>query len=290
LIKYIILSSRPKQWIKSALIAVVPIISGEFLKFGLLQYLKLVLAILSFILLSSAIYFLNDLKDINYDRLHSSKSKRPIASGKIPKSIVIICAIIFIFIAQLIGIFVAQNLFYLQLTYLLINVSYIVAVRNIPFWEMIAITTGFIIRGAVGVVFVNSNPSYFFYIIIFSIAFTIICAKRLGEISSESTNKRKVISSYTRELMSGCIIIATSFSIVMYTLFIFSSTTKRDDNYLSNVMFYLTIIPFFIIVLEIMKIALSGKSEIVEEIYLKNLFLYINFLILIIIYLIAVFI
>lgn len=290
MIKFIVQSSRPKQWIKSALIAVVPIISGEFIKWNYLQYFQLFSAIISFIILSSAIYFLNDLKDINYDKVHSTKSKRPIASGRIPKSTVIISATVFIFIALFIGKLLEQNLFYLQLTYLFVNISYIYVLRDIPFWEIIAITISFIIRAATGAVFVNSGPSYFFYSVIFSIAFTVISSKRLGEMSSKNINKRKVISSYTKELISACIIISVSLGIIMYILFIFSPTINRNNNNISNILFNLTIIPYLIIMLEVMKMALSGKSEIVEEIYLKNPFLHINFLILVITYMTAVFI
>jgi decaprenyl-phosphate phosphoribosyltransferase len=155
---------------------VVPIISGEFMKWTTFQYLQLFFGIASFIILASAIYFLNDIHDINLDRAHPSKSNRPIPSGKITKPTALIWTTIYLITALSIGRLVDQQLFNLQVIYLAISVSYIYVTKLIPYWEMISISTGFIIRSAAGAVFVNTKPSYFFYSIIFSTAFTIVCA------------------------------------------------------------------------------------------------------------------
>ena len=286
LIRYIIQSSRPKQWIKSSLLVIVPIISGEFIKWTTFQYLQLFFAIVSFIILASAIYFLNDLHDINLDRAHPSKSNRPIPSGKITKSTALIGTIIYLITALSIGRLVDQQLFNLQVVYLAISISYIYVTKFIPYWEMISISTGFIIRSAAGAVFVNTKPSYFFYSIIFSTAFTIVCAKRLGEIRGSNILKRNVISHYSKELLSGCIIIATSSSIALYVFFILFSENKTSSN-LSQIIFNATLVPFVIIVLEIMKMALSGASEIIEDIYSKNSLILINFFLLFLMYMAA---
>jgi decaprenyl-phosphate phosphoribosyltransferase len=288
LIKNILQSSRPKQWIKSLLLMVVPIISGEIINWTAIQYLRLFLGVLSFIFLASAIYFLNDLKDINLDRSHPSKSNRPIPSGKITKLTALIWITIYLITALSVGILVDQHLFYLQVCYLLISISYIYIIKFIPYWEMISISTGFIIRSAAGAVFVNIKPSYFFYSIIFSIAFTIVCAKRMSEVISTNILKRNVISHYSKELLSGCIIIATSLSLILYVLFIFSSRVNQTSNNLTLTLLIATILPFIIILLEIMKMALDGASEIVEDIYLKNSFILINFFLLVLMYMTAI--
>jgi 4-hydroxybenzoate polyprenyltransferase len=284
LIKFIIESSRPKQWIKSSLLVVVPIVSGEFIKWTFFQYLQLFFGIVSFIILASAIYFLNDLHDINFDRAHPSKSNRPIPSGKISKSTALTWTTIFLITALSIGKLVDQQLFNLQVIYLAISISYIYVTKLIPYWEMISISTGFTIRSAAGAVFVNTKPSYFFYSIIFSTAFTIVCAKRLGEITSSNILKRNVISHYSKELLSGCIIIATSLSISLYVFFILFSETNKSNSNLSEIVFKVTLLPFAIIALEIMKMALSGASEIIEDIYSKNSFILINFFLLFMMY------
>ena len=287
MIKYIFQSSRPKQWIKSSLLVVVPIISGEFMKWTTFQYLQLFFGIASFIILASAIYFLNDIHDINLDRAHPSKSNRPIPSGKITKPTALIWTTIYLITSLSIGRLVDQQLFNLQVVYLAISVSYIYVIKLIPYWEMISISTGFIIRSAAGAVFVNTKPSYFFYSIIFSTAFTIVCAKRLGEVRSSNILKRNVISHYSKELLSGCIIIATSFSITLYVFFILFSVTNKTSSDLSQIIFNATLVPFVIIVLEIMKMALSDTSEIIEDIYSKNLFILINFFLLFLMYMAA---
>jgi decaprenyl-phosphate phosphoribosyltransferase len=266
---------------------VVPIISGEFMKWTTFQYLQLFFGIASFIILASAIYFLNDIHDINLDRAHPSKSNRPIPSGKITKPTALIWTTIYLITALSIGRLVDQQLFNLQVIYLAISVSYIYVTKLIPYWEMISISTGFIIRSAAGAVFVNTKPSYFFYSIIFSTAFTIVCAKRLGEMRSSNILKRNVISHYSKELLSGCIIIATSFSITLYVFFILFSVTNKTSSNLSQIIFNATLVPFVVIVLEIMKMALSGASEIIEDIYSKISFILINFFLLFLMYMAA---
>ena len=288
LIRYIIQSSRPKQWIKSSLLVIVPIVSGEFIKWNTFQYLQLFFGVVSFIILASAIYFLNDLYDINFDRAHPSKSNRPIPSGKITKSTALIGTIVYLITALSIGRLIDQQLFNLQVVYLAISISYIYVTKLIPYWEMISVSTGFIIRSAAGAVFVNTKPSYFFYGIIFSTAFTIVCAKRLGEMRGSNILKRNVISHYSKELLSGCIIISTSSSIGLYVFFILYSETNKTSSNLSQIIFNATLVPFVIIVLEIMKMALSGVSEIIEDIYSKNLFILINFFLLFLMYMTAI--
>jgi 4-hydroxybenzoate polyprenyltransferase len=84
IVKEIFISSRPQQWIKNLFIFAAIIFSQNILNFSLLG--KTIIAFISFCLLSSSFYIFNDLQDLEEDKRHPLKSKRPLASGRLKKS------------------------------------------------------------------------------------------------------------------------------------------------------------------------------------------------------------
>jgi 4-hydroxybenzoate polyprenyltransferase len=84
---------RLKQWIKNGFVAIPFVLSLKFLEINFQNYFNLFLGILSFCLISSAVYIINDLIDIKEDRQHNKKKNRPLAKGSISVSLaLIICA------------------------------------------------------------------------------------------------------------------------------------------------------------------------------------------------------
>src|SRR6516225_5148801 len=88
--KHYIQLIRPKQWIKNLFLFIPPFFAGKF--FVTQEIKSLIYGFFAFCLYSSSVYIINDYRDIEDDRKHPEKYKRPLASGKVKKSAaVIIC-------------------------------------------------------------------------------------------------------------------------------------------------------------------------------------------------------
>lgn len=87
----VVRAMRPRQWVKNTLVLVAPLAAGGGFESGVL--LGVLAAFVAFTLASSAIYLLNDARDVDHDRLHPSKRNRPIASGLVPVSAAYVLAV-----------------------------------------------------------------------------------------------------------------------------------------------------------------------------------------------------
>ena len=138
---------RAKHWIKNILIFIPLLCSNEINRNNII---KIILAFFAFSFATSFVYILNDIKDIEKDKIHPRKCKRPLPSGKIKKSIAIYIAIIMITLSIIINCFINKNILnislYLLLSYIIINVFYSLGLKNIAIIDVILLASGFVIR------------------------------------------------------------------------------------------------------------------------------------------------
>src|SRR3982074_75381 len=83
---------RPRQWLKNVLVLAAPLISGTITDPAVL--LGAAVAFVAFCLAASAIYLINDVKDIEADRAHPTKRRRPIAAGVVPARLAVAVAVV----------------------------------------------------------------------------------------------------------------------------------------------------------------------------------------------------
>ena len=145
---YLLQSSRPNQWTKNLLVFVVP-----FFAFNLDPevWFKSFLTFICFCLVSSSVYLINDSRDINSDRRHPIKKKRPIPSGKISIKLALSFAIFLLLIAISISQQLSISLLICILIYYFLQILYCIVLKNIPILDIFSIATGFLIRSISGV-------------------------------------------------------------------------------------------------------------------------------------------
>lgn len=153
---------RPKQWIKNSFVFAPLIFAGEFLKIGSIY--SALFAVLLFCLAASAVYIVNDLKDIEKDRAHPEKSKkRPLASGQVsPKSAMIL--LVLIYVALGFSWLVAPKVIYVILVYLLLNWAYTFKLKHEPVIEIFIVAFGFVLRVYAGAVALAVPVSHWMFI------------------------------------------------------------------------------------------------------------------------------
>ena len=223
---------RPRQYAKNAFI-----FAPLFFDRQLFVPRSLLLTIIGFIILcvlSSAVYVLNDLVDVESDRNHPQKKYRPIASGKIPiRSAKIFCVCLFA-IALSGAFFLNKTFFLLCVLTALINIAYSFRLKHIPLIDIITIGILFLIRVYSGAVLIQVNIfSPWLYIVTFMLALYLGFGKRRAELASlqgTENNTRPVLDGYTVPFLDQLISIISAVIIMSYALYTFSGPAIPSNN------------------------------------------------------------
>lgn len=209
---------RPKQWIKNSFVFAPLIFAGEFLKIGSI-YSTLFAAFL-FCLAASAVYIVNDLKDIEKDRAHPEKSKkRPLASGQVsPKSAIILLILLYIVLGF--SWFIAPKVIYVILVYLALNWAYTFKLKHEPVIEIFIVAFGFVLRVYAGAVAIAVPVSHWMFITTLSISLYLASIKRRQELMQSGSQGRGVLAHYSVSLIDRFAEMSAITAIVFYSLYV----------------------------------------------------------------------
>ena len=220
---------RDKHWIKNILIFI-PLICS-----GLLTYNNLLLCICGFFafnFVSSFIYIINDIKDIEKDKLHPRKKERPLASGKIKKKTAIIIAIIMVILAITINSVIMKSIFNIPLifliAYIIINIFYSCGFKNIAIVDIVLLATGFVLRIYYGASIIGIEVSNWLFLTIMSASLFLGLGKRKKELINNKES-RKVLKEYNEAFLDKFQYLCLTLTIVFYSLW----TIEQDIKYLS---------------------------------------------------------
>lgn len=213
---------RAKHWVKNLYLFIPIFFSGDLFNAALL--LQLFFGFLSFSLVASSIYILNDIKDRKMDQLHPNKRLRPIASGRITiTAAVFIGALIFV-IGSVIAGFLNLKFLFILMIYFILNMAYSLGLKKVSIVDIVIISIGFVLRVRAGGALVGIAVSEWLVIMIFLLSLFMALAKRYDDVLLEKKTGEKmrvVISMYnesflniTLAMVSGIIIV----SYIMYTM------------------------------------------------------------------------
>ena len=185
-IKVIFNQIRYYQWVKNLLIFLPIILSPTEISFELV--ISSLFAFLSFSLIASSVYTFNDIIDIDADRLHPFKKKRPLASNKITINNALLLLFSLLALGIYIGLLVSVNFIYLLAVYLLFNIAYTIIIKKLIIIDIIFLTIFYTLRvigGSIVVVHFNENivPSEWFLSFTIFLFFSLGALKRYVDIS-----------------------------------------------------------------------------------------------------------
>ena len=211
---------RPKQYIKNVFIFLPLFFHGNIANTELL--VTAFMAFVAFSLSASAIYILNDYKDIKDDRRHPVKKFRPLASGLISKKRAVSLMVILLIMGfSLMAITSLQAVAILS-AYIILNIGYSFKFKRIALLDVTIIAVGFVLRLFVGS-FVTGTPlSMWIVMMTFLLALFLALAKRRDDIllQRRTGNKmRKSIDGYNLQLVDGTMMIMASIVVVTYILY-----------------------------------------------------------------------
>ena len=216
---------RLNNWIKNLFIFLPLFFSGEF--FNSLKLVNTFYVTLSFSLVTSFIYIINDIFDIEFDKIHPEKRNRPIPSGKISIKQSLMLGICFLTIG-LVGIWnFSFNCFLFTISYTVLNLLYSVKLKQTPIIDFVIVATGFVVRILIGGDVGNVELTQWIIVMVFLLSLLIAVTKRRDDVYQYELEKkinRKVVSKYTVEYMDKLITIISSTLLVSYLLFITSES------------------------------------------------------------------
>lgn len=251
---------RAKHWLKNGLIFL-PIFFGLNL-FNLNYFLTCLLAFIVFCFTSSIVYILNDMSDIEKDKLHPVKKFRPLASGEVSKKqaysvmilLAIVIAIIMVFFFK-----TTKNIFVIliPLIYLILNILYSKKLKNEPIIDVVILVSGFVLRVMYGGVVIDVEVSKFLYLMIIFGSFYLGFGKRRNEIIKNGNKSRNVLSLYNKEFLDKNMYVCLGLAIVSYTLWcVDPATVARIGN---DYLFWT--IPLVMIILQLYSLNIEGNSH-----------------------------
>lgn len=218
---------RPRQWIKSVIVYAALVFDGKLFVPEL--FLKTTVIFLAFCLISSSVYIINDLVDMEKDRQHPRKRSRPLASGQLEPSIAIGAAGVLAVLA--IGAAFWLNLWagVILIVYLVQNIAYSFWLKNIVIIDVMVLALGFLLRVLAGVVVVEvQNFSPWLYVCVTLLALFLGFGKRRQEIvllEEDAANHRAILSEYNLPLLDQIIGMVVTATLVAYTFYSFDATT-----------------------------------------------------------------
>lgn len=219
-------SMRPSQWIKNLFVFAPLIFAQKFFDFFLI--LKTVGAFLLFCILSSAIYILNDLLDIEEDKNHPRKSKRPIALGKISKNQAISIFIALSVVSLSLAFWLNKYFFIAALTYFILQLAYSIKLKRIVIVDVFIIAAGFVIRIVAGGLVIEVPISSWLLICTMLLALFLAMGKRRHELvilENMASNHRSSLKEYSSYLLDQMIAVVTASTLIAYCLYTISAET-----------------------------------------------------------------
>ncbi len=217
---------RPRQWIKNIALFAAITFGGQLFNGDI--FLKTFLGFVSFCLLSASTYIINDVVDVNKDRLHPFKKARPIARGEVTTREAIVIFVIIISLALFIAKSIGNGFFALSIIYLLIQVLYSYYFKSIEVFDIFFIAAGYILRVLGGEAITGYHLSVWLLLTTVSLSLFLAIGKRRSELTllKEYTGGkveeiRKSLSHYSEPLLDAYTIIFATSTFIFYSLFTF---------------------------------------------------------------------
>ena len=215
---------RIKHYIKNLLIFAPVFFARSILDVDLV--FKVGLGFVSFCVVSSIVYIINDIHDVDKDREHPIKRNRPIASGKISINQAWMLAFFLFIISFVLNLVWINNGLALIILYgyLLLNLAYSFYLKKIPIVDVTIIVIGFILRIVYGGVLVSIQLSNWLILTVIAISYYLALGKRRNELSRNGNQSRDVLEHYNKEFLDKMMYVMLSLFIVFYSLWTVSIT------------------------------------------------------------------
>jgi 4-hydroxybenzoate polyprenyltransferase len=228
----LIKSMRPRQWPKNVFVLAALVFDRQLTQ--PVALLRSVIGFVLFCLISSSVYLINDVMDIDSDRVHPTKRNRPIASGKLPIRVAVAAAATLVIVTLVVSYLLSSFFFIITLSYFLSNLLYSMWLKHIALIDVLILASGFVLRVAAGVSLINVQRfSPWLYVVTTLLALYIGFGKRRAEmimLEDNANSHRAVLQSYSIPFLDQLITIVSAMTIMTYSMYTFSAPNVPDNH------------------------------------------------------------
>ncbi|MEW6745741.1 MAG: UbiA prenyltransferase family protein [Planctomycetota bacterium] len=249
MIRALILALRPKHWVKN-LVVFIGLVYGLRLPDAAALW-RVFLAFCAFCAAASAVYLINDIADVQEDRLHPRKRHRPIASGALPPSLALLAGVLLAAAALALGTYLSfgegatavlhqirqqpppafapptdalsspRSFVAILAVYLVMNTAYSVRLKRVVIADVILVALGFLLRVIAGTAVIGLPVSSWLILCTFYLATLLALTKRRGEIAmtKEAGGGRSVLREYDSHLLDLLIGLSAAAAILTYSIY-----------------------------------------------------------------------
>ncbi len=230
----LIKTMRPSQWAKNVLFVFPALVFSENL-FELESLGRVIICCILLIFTSGSVYIINDLVDAENDRLHPTKSTRPIAAGIVSASVAKFTAAILILAVLSAAYVFDQPLMLLLLVYILLQVAYSLYLKHVVLLDILVVSVGFVLRVVAGGLVIGVGVSPWLYTSAGMLALFLVIGKRRQELAllgEKARESRPIFEKYNLQLLDDMLRIATTAALITYVLYTVESGTmvKNGEN------------------------------------------------------------
>jgi 4-hydroxybenzoate polyprenyltransferase len=223
---------RPRQWAKNVFVFGALVFDGKVFQPGPLSRTAAGFVLLC--LISSTVYILNDIADLEADRSHPAKRNRPIASGRLPVRVAWPAGLTLGAVTLALSFLLDPGFGLIVAGYFVLNLLYSFWLKHAAIIDVLIVAAGFVLRVAAGVSLISvARFSPWLYVCTTLLSLIIGFGKRRAELlllAEEANSHRPVLDGYTIPLLDQLIVIASASTIMAYSLYTFSAENLPDNH------------------------------------------------------------
>lgn len=271
LAKAAIVAMRPRQWLKNVLVFAAPLAAGSIFEPDVL--VPSLIAFVSFCLISSSTYIINDLRDVSADQQHPTKRSRPIPAGHLTRTAAVIEAVVLALLAVVIAAAARPELVAVVVVYFVFTLAYSMFLKHEPVIELALLAMGFLLRAIAGGVASDLPISQWFLIVAGFGSLFMAAGKRASELQAanaagegNAATQRKSLAGYTPGYLRFVWGTAAAVTISAYCLWAFDVASQPASFPWAE----WSIVPFVLAILRYAVVIDNGAGEAPEDAVLRD--------------------
>lgn len=258
-VRDLIRALRPHQWIKNLLL-VLPMIAAH--NFGLSTLTLVLLGMIAFSFAASSVYIVNDLLDLEADRLHPKKRCRPFAAGDVPISVGMATSLALAAVAFAIGFYLGWAFLTVIILYVALSLSYSLKLKRMRWVDIATLASLYTIRVLAGAAAGGVDASFYMLVFIFPVFIALGCVKRLTELTLAENDDRLPGRGYGRRDRGDLLNVAVLGSIgALLIFFLYSFSEQATRLYPTQWLLWLALIPLAWWLTRMVRLGYLGKQD-----------------------------
>lgn len=223
---------RPRQWIKNIFVFAALVFDQKLTDWTLLG--RTILAFILFCMISSTVYILNDLADLEKDKQHPKKKGRALPSGQLMPWFAILSAVGILVVCLPLSYWLDPYFFLIVVVYFLLNIAYSFGLKNVVIIDVMVVTAGFVLRVAAGVIVAEAARfSPWLYLCTLFLALFLSIGRRRNELillQAGANSHRRVLNDYNLKLLDDMTHLVTTGAVISYSLYTFSAVNLPSNH------------------------------------------------------------